>query len=94
MKVKVSFEDRTVSSVATYVKIDDVECEIDELIEVLSRLELMDIPLPKEIKNKLIKLQVVQKSKLHANWVRRGKNYDAFADKIEKLYKKNLKKSA
>jgi hypothetical protein len=95
MRIKLSFEDKTICNVETYVKIDDVECEIGELTDLLNKLEILDVPIScGRLKNKLLKLDVIKPSKLKDCYFKRSKNYDTFFEKILNQYKKIKKKSA
>jgi hypothetical protein len=94
MKIKVSFEDRTVCNVETYIKIDNVECEIDELFDLLDRLEVMDVPVScSRLKDKLLKLEVIQPSKFKAGYFHRSKKYAEFAEKIQNKFEQKRKRT-
>jgi len=92
MKAKFLIEDRTVCNIQTYIKIDDVECEIEEMLDLINKLEIMDVPVGcSKLCDKLIKLEVAVTSTYCSGAVTRSKNFESFASKIQAMYNKKQK---
>lgn len=86
--MKLRTEEKTITHVLTYVHIDDVSCEIEELLEILEDMDHHDPLVDESLRDKLLELNVVRKSTWSPSRVRKGDNYDEFYKKVSSLHKK------
>jgi hypothetical protein len=93
--MNIKTEEKVISTTHTFVKLDNVDCEVDELLEILRELDYREVRIRKDLSKKLIELKVVEKGRMSESHIRRGDKFDSFHKKITGIHKKSqIKKFA
>lgn len=87
--MSIKTEEKVISNTYTFVHLDNVECEMHELLDILKELNYRDIYVRKDLSKKLIELKVAKKSGMTHKQIRRGDKYEAFHKKITGIFKKS-----